>query len=601
MTLLMKPIFPVCLGLAISFGLTAPSAAWAITGVDELSDVPASHWAYDATQTVVSKGLMQGYPDGSFRGGQPTSRYETATVLKTLVRSLERDLSQLDATKANQSEVSVLSKLHQELKGELQVVEGQTRGLEERAKLMDEQNQEQNRRLSLLERVQLHGDMTFGVLSDMGANGIGRGSRDGLSDAISSVGRLRLTLDVPVIDDQPESKLGAGVVHTRLIGAYGRYAPTGGEADNLGANYPFNLYSRVAADVSAFNEGYNTGSVGSLNGQSGNTAMTRPNLYIESAYYTQHYKSGIPVLSDLGLQGKKGDKWATTGDLYVGLGRWWDLFDISPYRGNEMTQFQNNAFINIPGIAVNYAMPMAGYTWHQGLGEHANLDIATAVGSVDVGDAMDTLNVTYEGRLNYVPAFLGEKYAKPGTFYVGGYNIFNSGNRRFINQSALTSLTNRSGQSFPGISQQNTTNAVYMGWNQEWMRGIGTSVGYLWNGNSANVAALTTMQPGPATVLAGARQSFSTVMNIPVSALGIKKRPKDAIGIGYAFADLQRNGLSGNYEYRNRLEQVVEGYYRWQINDSVNVIPSVQIIANRLGLHGNGFTTVLGLRLNYVF
>ncbi len=33
-----------------------------------MSDVPSNHWAYDAVNTLVAAGLIQGYPDGTYQG-----------------------------------------------------------------------------------------------------------------------------------------------------------------------------------------------------------------------------------------------------------------------------------------------------------------------------------------------------------------------------------------------------------------------------------------------------------------------------------------------------------------------------------------------------
>ncbi|NCB40575.1 MAG: S-layer homology domain-containing protein, partial [Erysipelotrichia bacterium] len=32
------------------------------------SDVPFSHWSYDAVNKLAAKGILQGYPDGTFKG-----------------------------------------------------------------------------------------------------------------------------------------------------------------------------------------------------------------------------------------------------------------------------------------------------------------------------------------------------------------------------------------------------------------------------------------------------------------------------------------------------------------------------------------------------
>jgi hypothetical protein len=52
------------------------------------ADLPADHWAYPAVAEVVRAGLMRGYPDGTFRGGQPMTRYEIAAILSRLLPML---------------------------------------------------------------------------------------------------------------------------------------------------------------------------------------------------------------------------------------------------------------------------------------------------------------------------------------------------------------------------------------------------------------------------------------------------------------------------------------------------------------------------------
>ncbi|HPE69259.1 MAG TPA: S-layer homology domain-containing protein [Thermotogota bacterium] len=52
------------------------------------SDVPASHWAYAAVQSLVEKGILSGLPDGSFQGEAYLTRYQLASVLDKLVNYL---------------------------------------------------------------------------------------------------------------------------------------------------------------------------------------------------------------------------------------------------------------------------------------------------------------------------------------------------------------------------------------------------------------------------------------------------------------------------------------------------------------------------------
>ena len=49
------------------------------------SDVPPSHWAYDAVTMLASKGINEGYGDGSFRGDRNITRYEVATMIAKML------------------------------------------------------------------------------------------------------------------------------------------------------------------------------------------------------------------------------------------------------------------------------------------------------------------------------------------------------------------------------------------------------------------------------------------------------------------------------------------------------------------------------------
>ncbi|MCX6646636.1 MAG: putative porin [bacterium] len=57
------------------------------------SDVPSDHWAYDAIDYLEQEGLVEGYPDGTFRGDRTLTRYEFAMVI---ARMYEKFLGLLD-------------------------------------------------------------------------------------------------------------------------------------------------------------------------------------------------------------------------------------------------------------------------------------------------------------------------------------------------------------------------------------------------------------------------------------------------------------------------------------------------------------------------
>jgi len=49
------------------------------------TDVPEEHWAYDAVDELQQEGLIAGYPNGTFQGKNPITRYEFAMVIQRLL------------------------------------------------------------------------------------------------------------------------------------------------------------------------------------------------------------------------------------------------------------------------------------------------------------------------------------------------------------------------------------------------------------------------------------------------------------------------------------------------------------------------------------
>lgn len=47
----------------------------------EFSDLPKDHWAYRYVTELAEQGVIEGYPDGTFRGDRPISRYEFAAIV----------------------------------------------------------------------------------------------------------------------------------------------------------------------------------------------------------------------------------------------------------------------------------------------------------------------------------------------------------------------------------------------------------------------------------------------------------------------------------------------------------------------------------------
>ena len=51
-------------------------------------DTPTNHWAYEAVQDLAKKGIVIGYPDGTYGGKRPMTRYEFAVAIDRMLRTL---------------------------------------------------------------------------------------------------------------------------------------------------------------------------------------------------------------------------------------------------------------------------------------------------------------------------------------------------------------------------------------------------------------------------------------------------------------------------------------------------------------------------------
>ena len=50
-------------------------------------DVPENHWAYDAVAAIAKTGLLDGYPDGEFKGDRNMTRYEFAQIVYNAIQA----------------------------------------------------------------------------------------------------------------------------------------------------------------------------------------------------------------------------------------------------------------------------------------------------------------------------------------------------------------------------------------------------------------------------------------------------------------------------------------------------------------------------------
>lgn len=79
-----------------------------VGAANPFSDVEADHWAYDAVQEMVDAGVIEGYPDGTYRGDRNLTRYEMAQMVARAMahqdRLNEQQQHQLDQLQAEFSD-----------------------------------------------------------------------------------------------------------------------------------------------------------------------------------------------------------------------------------------------------------------------------------------------------------------------------------------------------------------------------------------------------------------------------------------------------------------------------------------------------------------
>ncbi len=71
--------------LAVGVAVGAPQAQ---AQAAPFLDTPTNHWAYEAVQDLAKKGIVIGYPDGTYGGKRPMTRYEFAIALDRALRTV---------------------------------------------------------------------------------------------------------------------------------------------------------------------------------------------------------------------------------------------------------------------------------------------------------------------------------------------------------------------------------------------------------------------------------------------------------------------------------------------------------------------------------
>jgi hypothetical protein len=140
----MKRLATLVLAASFSIGSLVTMGQGALA--TPFSDVPANHWAYQAIQSLAADGLVEGYPDGKFKGDRPLSRYEMAVLVARVIAKVQAN----GAGYASKADLDKLQKLIDALKDELDSLGVRVTNVEDALAALD-------KRTKFAQSIQLHG------------------------------------------------------------------------------------------------------------------------------------------------------------------------------------------------------------------------------------------------------------------------------------------------------------------------------------------------------------------------------------------------------------------------------------------------------------
>jgi len=183
-----------------------------VTSVSQLSDVQPTDWAFQALQSLVERyGCIAGYPDGTFRGDRPLTRYEFAAGLNAC---LDQILTQNGSEGLNPTDLDTISRLQDDFSDQLASLRGRVDSLETQTETLEAQQ--------FSTTTKLQGEVAFVLADAWGGDGTNSGESN-VQTSFSDRVRLQFT----------SSFTGRDKLHTRLTAGNLGTSFQGNPADGL--------------------------------------------------------------------------------------------------------------------------------------------------------------------------------------------------------------------------------------------------------------------------------------------------------------------------------------------------------------------------------
>lgn len=195
-----------------------------VTSVSQFSDVQPTDWAFQALQSLVERyGCIAGYPNGTYRGNRPMTRYEFAAGLNACLDRVNELIATATADLVTKEDLATLQRLQEEFSAELATLRGRVDSLEARTAEL-EANQ-------FSTTTKLVGEAIFALTDSFGDN-----------DNNNTVFQDRVRLDLQT------SFTGKDMLHTRLAAGNAQRLDIGGNGGAEGLQ-TFNIGDTGDNDV----------------------------------------------------------------------------------------------------------------------------------------------------------------------------------------------------------------------------------------------------------------------------------------------------------------------------------------------------------------
>jgi len=266
---------------AMFFMLIAPAFAAPLFG-----DVPDEHWARDAVANLAAKGLVEGYPDGTFKGDRAATRYELAMVVARFLAKNDQE----HATFATKADLEELRKLVMQLKDELDALGVRVTNLEENVSKLD-------KRVTELERITFYGEIDSWLVTQGFTNAGSRGAEFHVGQAGVNTFNSGFGPAVAAITNvyqQWNGMTGPGAMNANMMSLGGGYNFT--PAISFVPNNPTNMALTQWNNTVQFN-----GASHVYNQMVGYQGGANMNPYFHGAFPVADYRNGRPLTNGTGM------------------------------------------------------------------------------------------------------------------------------------------------------------------------------------------------------------------------------------------------------------------------------------------------------------